>query len=94
MPNYKLVITTEADQELARLYEEGFIKWGESRTDEYYEALLNHFDTLCDNPFMFRAVDEVRKGYRRGVCGKHSVYYRIVDKTVEIMTLVKYENRP
>jgi len=93
MSNHKFVITTEADQDLEYLYEEGFINWGESCADEYYEALLEHFDILCETPFMFRAVDEVREGYRRSVCGKHSVYYRIVDKTVEIMALVKYENR-
>ena len=78
---------------MGNIYREGFIKWGEAQADCYYEALLDHFDALCDNPYLYRAVDEIRKGYRRSVCGKHSVYYRIVDSTVEIMGLVKYQNR-
>ncbi len=93
MPKYKLHITKEADQDLDRIYEEGFTTWGEQQADNYYDDLLAHFDILCENPYLFRAVDEIRKGYRRSVCGKHSVYYRIVSDTLEVMGLIKYENR-
>lgn len=94
MSEYRLIISAEADQDLGTLYEEGYRKWDEVQADEYYDALLRHFDVLCDNPYLFRAVDEIRKGYRRSVCGKHSIFYRIVDDAVEVMALVKYENRP
>ncbi len=94
MPKYRLVISAEADQDLDRLYTDGFSRWGEAQADNYYDALLDHFEALTENPFLFRAVDEIRKGYRRSVCGKHAVYYRIVDDAVEIMALVKHENRP
>jgi len=94
MSNYKLVITTEADRDLENLYLEGFTKWGETQADEYYKAVIEHFDVLCENPYLYRAVNEIREGYRRSICGKHSVYYRIVGKSVEIMALVKYQNRP
>ena len=90
---YTLVITSEADHDLSNLYEEGFLKWGEEQADHYYNALLTHFEILCDNPYLFRAVDEIRPGYRRSVCGKHSIFYRIVGDAVEITALVKYENR-
>ncbi len=94
MSKYRLIISAEADHDLGSLYEEGYRKWGEEQADEYYDALLTHFDVLCDNPYLFRAVEEIRKGYRRSVCGKHSIFYRIVNDTIEIMALVKYENRP
>ena len=93
MTKYILVITSEADRDLSNLYEEGFLKWGEKQADQYYDAILTHFDVLCENPYLFRAVDEIRPGYRRSVCGKHSIFYRVEGNTVEIAALVKYENR-
>ncbi len=93
MNRYTLVITEEADIDLNNLYVEGFLKWGEVQADKYYDKLLAHFETLCDNPYSFRAVDEIREGYRRSVSGKHSVFYRIVGNTIEVMALVKYEDR-
>ena len=67
---------------------------GEAQADKYYDALLDHFKVLTENPFLFRTVDEVREGYRRSVCGKHNVFYKISADTVEIMAIVKHENRP
>jgi toxin ParE1/3/4 len=93
MTNYELVISQEADQDLDSLYEDGFKRCCESQADTYFDGLLTHFDVLCDNPYLYRAVDEIRQGYRRSVCGKHSVFYRVVGNKVEIMGLVKYENR-
>ena len=93
MPNYRLVISKEADQDLDRLYVDGFKQWGEEQADLYYDGLLSRFDVLCENPQLYRAVDEIREGYRRSVYNKHSIYYRVTCNTVEIMGLVKYENR-
>nr|WP_136250314.1 type II toxin-antitoxin system RelE/ParE family toxin [Ningiella ruwaisensis] len=91
---YQCVLSNEADQDLDAIYIEGFYKWGEKQADQYFDSLLKHFQLLSENPYLFRSVDEIKAGYRRSVCGKHAIYYRIVDKTVEIMALVKYENRP
>ncbi len=90
---YRLTLTVEADQDLEALYEDGYRRWRLAQADEYYDALLAHFAVLCENPYLFQSVDEIREGYRRSVCGKHSVYYRIVDDTVQIMGLVKKQNQ-
>lgn len=94
MSEYRLVISCEADRDLERLYRDGCQQWGETQADRYYDALLNHFTVLTENPLLFRAVDEVREGYRRSVCGKHSVFYKVSGDIVEIMAIVKRENRP
>lgn len=90
---HKLVLSVEADHDLNALYVDGYQRWGMEQADRYYDALLTHFDLLCENPYLFRAIDEIREGYRRSVCGKHAVYYRVVGDTVEIMGLVKHQNR-
>ena len=37
---------------------------------------------------LYQAVDDIREGYRRSVCGTDSIYYRIEENTVEIMCIL------
>jgi len=90
---YQLVVSNEADEDLDRLYVDGYRRWGERQADQYYDGLLDHLMVLCENPFMYQTVDHVRRGYRRSVYGTHAIYYRVIDESVEIMALVKHENR-
>lgn len=90
---YRLTKTHEADTDLEHIYEEGILEWGLAQADAYYDTLLAHFDLLCEKPRLFRAVDEIKEGYRRSACGKHSIYYRIIDDTVEIVGLIKHQER-
>ena len=47
-----------------------------------------HFQKLAEQPLRHPPVDDLRPGYRRSVCGKDSVYYRIVDDSVEITAIL------
>ncbi|HTV67739.1 MAG TPA: type II toxin-antitoxin system RelE/ParE family toxin [Rhizobiaceae bacterium] len=89
MPDrYSLRLSTVAESDLAAIYEYGFKQWGERQADRYYDALLAHFELICTNPFLFVAVDEIRPGYRRSVCGSHAIYYRVGDLVVEVMAVI------
>ena len=39
-------------------------------------------------PYLYQAVDYIREGYRRSVCGVDSIYYRVAGDTVEIMNIL------
>jgi toxin ParE1/3/4 len=92
MARHKLQISQVAEEDLAGLYGEGIRTWGQAQADRYYDALIEHFDRLCENPLLYRAVNEIRPGYRRSVCGRHAVYYRILGETVEIMAVIKHQS--
>ena len=92
MANFRLLISAVAEEDLAGLYTEGIRTWGQVQADRYYDALIEHFDRLCENPLLYRAVNDIRPGYRRSVCGRHAVYYRVVGETVEIMAVIKHQN--
>lgn len=85
---YKLLISSVADRHLSGIYEYGVLQWGERQADEYYDVLLSHFELLCENPFLYTAVDDIRPGYRRSVCKAHSVYYRVLGGRIEIMAVL------
>ncbi|MCP4283667.1 MAG: type II toxin-antitoxin system RelE/ParE family toxin [Gammaproteobacteria bacterium] len=86
MGNYRLSENAEAD--LYRIWLYGLERWGLEQASTYYAAFMQHFVELADNPLLHPAVDDIRPGYRRSVCGSDSVYYRMAEQTVEIMAII------
>jgi len=84
--SYKLSL--EAKEDLRRIYSYGFKNWGEEQADKYYFAFFDNFELIAENPLQYQPVDNVLKGYRRCVCGVDSIYFRINQGTVEIMTII------
>jgi len=74
---------------LQRIHAYGIERWGEAAADGYYNALFDRFGEIAERPDSYPAVDHIRKGYRRSVCGVESIYYRVTgDGTVEIMAIL------
>lgn len=86
MAGYKL--NHAARDDIKRIYQRGVTDFGEGRADSYYAALFDRFDIIAEKPYMYPAVDHIRDGYRRSVCGVDSIYYRILDGDVEIMRVL------
>lgn len=86
MANYR--ISEEAKGDLQRIYCRGLAEFGEARADEYFDAFFERFSELANRPEQYPAVDAIREGYRRSVCGADSIYYRVVEGTVEIMRVL------
>ncbi len=92
MKRYKLAITNVAAQDLDDLYREGFSVWGETQADRYYDGIMARFDRICEEPLMYQAAPDIREGYRRGVYEKHSIYFVILDDSIEIRAVVKRQD--
>lgn len=86
MGSYRL--TEDAKADLIRIYQRGLQEYGEARADDYYNAFFDRFELLSERPLSYPAVDAIRAGYRRSVCGADSIYYRIQGETVEIMAII------
>ena len=86
MAQYKL--SNEAKTDLIRIHHYGFKKFGLTQADKYFETFFEYFDIIAEQPFSFEAVDHIKEGYRRCVCGVDSIYYRVNNNNVEIMTIV------
>jgi len=85
--NYKLSL--EAKEDLRCIYRYGFENWGEEQADKYYYSLFECFVLIAKKPYMYQAVDYIRKGYRHCVCGSDTIYFRIgSDDIVEIMNII------
>ncbi len=86
MNNYKLSNTAKAD--LIRIYHYGVEKFGIQQAELYYNSFFEYFEIIAQRPFSFESVDFIKKGYRRCVCGSDSIYYKLNNNVVEIMTII------
>ena len=86
MVNYKL--SNVAKEDLIRIHHYGVKQFGIKQADLYFNSFFVHFDLIAKNPFSFEAVDFIKPGYRRCVCGVDSIFYKINGNEVEIMTII------
>ena len=86
MANYR--ISEDAKADLRRIYRRGVREYGEAQADQYYDAFFDRFEELAEQPYLYQAVDDIREGYRRSVCGADSIYYRIDGDTVNVMAIL------
>ena len=91
MGNYKL--SQDAQTDLIRIHQYGVREYGEAQADAYYYKLIERFKQLAEQPHLYQAIDEIRQGYRRSVCGVDTIYYRIDGDTVEIMSILGQQDR-
>ena len=75
MGNYK--ISENAKNDLIRIHQHGVGTFGEAQADRYYLAFFDQFERIAEKPYLYQAVDCIRPGYRRCVCGVDNIYYRI-----------------
>lgn len=90
MANYR--ISQDAKADLGRIYRRGVREYGEARADQYYNAFFERFEQLAKQPYLYQAIDDIREGYRRSVCGVDSIYYRVDGDTVEIMSILGHQD--
>lgn len=86
MANYRL--SEAAKDDLIRIHQYGVRNFGEAQADRYFHAFFEQFDAIAASPYLYQSVDYIRQGYKRCVCGVDSIYYRIIDNTVEIMRII------
>jgi len=61
---------------------------GVGHVDKYFNSFFEYFEIISVRPISYESVDFIRPGYRRCVCGSDSIYFRVIDNTVEIMAII------
>jgi toxin ParE1/3/4 len=84
----KYKLSSNAKEDLRRIYIYGFESFGEKQADLYYAGFFEAFERISDNPLAYPTIDSIRLGYRRCPCGSDSIYFRINDNIVEIMAIL------
>ena len=86
MGKYKL--SNAAKEDLIRIHHYGVKKFGIKQADKYFNSFFDNFELIAERPHSFEAVDFIKLGYRRCVCGVDSIYFRNDGDIVEIMAII------
>jgi len=86
MANYK--VSNVAKEDLIRIHHYGVKKFGMVQADKYFDSFFKYFDIIAQRPFSFESVDFIKSGYRRCVFGSDSIYFKVNNDIVEIMTII------
>ena len=90
MKRYRLTIAAQKDMD--QLLDRGIDDYGVDAALEYYDKIKRRFTALLEQPHLYPTVNEIRVGYRRTVCGVHSIYYRIDPEEIVISRILKKQN--
>ncbi len=90
MGKYRL--SKAADDDLMGIALFGDEHFGIDQSNRYRDQLKQRFSMLAEQPLLYSAVDHIRQGYRRSVCGVHSIFYRIDGENVEIMRILNKQD--
>ena len=86
-PRYSL--TEAAQQDMIEIALYGDDRFGIERSNRYIDMLKSHFTVLAARPRLYPEAADIRPGYRRSVCGRHSVYYRIEEGGIVIVRILR-----
>lgn len=90
MPRYHL--SGEAKEDLIAIAQFGDEHFGTRRSDAYRDLLERRFLELTENPDLYPLVEHIHSGYRRSVCGAHSIYYKVGQRGVTIIRILGRQN--
>lgn len=77
-----------AEEDLIRIYHFGLEKLGLAQAENYYNYFFDCFDKITSRPFSFESISYIKAGYRRCVSGTDSIYFKVNDDVVEIITII------
>jgi len=89
---FELRLAPAAEQDLINIALYGMEQFGIEQSEQYRDQLKQRFLELAETPLMYPAVDDLREGYRRSVCGVHSIYYRIHADYIDVVRVIGRQN--
>jgi toxin ParE1/3/4 len=90
MASYRL--TEAAKVDLRRIYHYGVVQFGKAQADKYFDALFERFEQIVAHPLQYTSVEYIRVGYRRSLWGVDSILYRVVNDTVDIISVLSRQD--
>ena len=85
---YKYHLSFEAEEDIVRIFEYGLGRFGLQQANKYYDMLVECFNKIALNPFMFPVVTKYRDVDRFCICGVDTIYFNIKDDEIEIITII------
>lgn len=90
MSQYKL--TSNADEDLYRIFHYGIEEFGLQAAETYYDKLHIAFDKIAEHPLLY-PISSDYKEYRVYTLLPDSIYYRVYPNMVEIVAIIGSQDK-
>ncbi len=77
-----------AEQDIAGIWVDGVDRWGVNQADRYFDAMVNLFDLLSEQPEIARLREEFSPPVRIHPYGSHVVVYKTVETGIAIIRVL------
>lgn len=84
----KFRLSPNAEEDLYRIWLYGVENWGMEAADNYQKEIFEKFTDIANNPMQYPSVEEIRDGYRRCMCGRDCIYFRVSGEWIDIMAIL------
>ncbi|WP_254560262.1 type II toxin-antitoxin system RelE/ParE family toxin [Dyadobacter diqingensis] len=87
MSNYRL--TRLAERDLVKIWEYTVNEWSINQAEKYIDGLLSSFEAIGEGKIKGKAIDSVRRDYKKALHGKHYIFFRFSpDNVAEIIRVL------
>lgn len=87
MSNYKL--TKLAEHDLVKIWDYTAHEWSVNQAEKYIDGLVSSFEGMAEGKLKGKAIDSIRKGYKKALHGKHYIFFRFSPgSVVEIIRIL------
>lgn len=80
MSNYKL--TKLAEHDLVKIWDYTVHEWSFNQAEKYIDGLVSSFEGIAEGKIKGKAIDSVRKGYKKALYGKHYIFFRFSSSNI------------
>ena len=84
----KFRLTKSAREDLIAIAQYGDTHFSVAQSDRYRDQLKQRFSLLAEQPMLSPSVEHIHRGYRRSVCGAHSIYYKLEGDIVHFVRVL------
>jgi toxin ParE1/3/4 len=88
MTKLKYKISQQALFDLNDIWEYTFHKWSKEQADRYYNLIFDEIEYISENSHLEISYEHIRKNYRASKIKSHLVFYRIENKSIEIIRIL------
>lgn len=92
MSSYRL--TPAAQRDLSTIWDFTEERWDAHQAETYVTEVKAAIERVADDPTRGRAVDEIRKGYRRYNIGSHALFYIEAPASVDVVRILHQRMDP
>ena len=84
------LLRPKAQEDLGNIADFSFEKWGRDQEESYLRMLQSSFQSISENPYLGRSVDDVVPGLHRFLAGRHIILYFITGSHIDIVRILHH----